>query len=100
MGILEGLLDCGSRDVEVIEAIDEELIEEAIDDIKSNGLQLDIPSLFHSAAQIALGQLDISLDDVEIDTNYCCASISISDTGKVSKKKIKKLEELGFVVYY
>lgn len=100
MGILEGLLDCGYRDVEVIEAIDEDIMEEAIDDIKASGLQLDMPSLFHSAAQIALGQLDISLDNTEIDCNYCCASISILEAAKVSKRKIKKLEQLGFVVYY
>lgn len=100
MGILEGLLDCDLRDIQVIEAINEELIEEAIDDIKMNAEQIDMPSLFYSTAQIAIARLDISPDDVEVDCNYCCASISISDTDKISKKKIKKLEELGFTVYY
>jgi len=94
--IAEILLDCGGMDVDVLSDIDTEIIEEAVEELKSEGVQLDFPNLYYECARIALRRVGLTEEDAEIDCNYVCAAIYLEG----HKNKADKLEGMGFTVYY
>jgi len=93
---LEILLDCGSMDIDVLTDIDTDIIEEAVEELKNEGMQLNFPNLYYECARIALHRVGLTEDDAEIDCNYMCAAIYLEG----HKNKASKLEGMGFTVYY
>ena len=93
---LEILLDCGSMDIDVLTDIDTDIIEEAVEELKNEGMQLNFPNLYYECARIALHRVGLTEEDAEIDCNYACAAIYL----KGHKNKASKLEGMGFTVYY
>ncbi|RLG34526.1 hypothetical protein DRN97_02335 [Methanosarcinales archaeon] len=93
--ILEILLDCGSMDTSVLMDIDSDIIEEAVRELKDEGIELNFPNLYYECARIALHRVGLTEDDAEIDCNYACAAIYLC-----GKDKAKELERTGFTVYY
>jgi len=94
--ILEILLDCGSMDTSVLVDIDSDIIEEAVRELKDEGIELNFPNLYYECARIALNRVGLTEDDAEIDCNYVCAAIYLEG----HKNKAEKLEGMGFTVYY
>jgi len=92
---LEILLDCGSMDIDVLTDIDTDIIEEAVEELKNEGVQLNFPNLYYECARIALHRVGLTEDDAEIDCNYACAAIYL----KRHEDKADKLEGMGFTVY-
>jgi len=93
--ILEILLDCGSMDISVLVGIDSDIIEEAVRELKDEGIELNFPNLYYECARIALNRVGLTEDDAEIDPNYACAAIYLEG----HKDKAEKLEGMGFAVY-
>ena len=99
--LTEILLDCGYRDVWVLEQIDEDILEEAVEELKEEGWEINFPNLYYMCARIALQRANIPEDEAEIDCNYICAHIYVTGkTAKQAQKRAEKLEEMGFSVYY
>ena len=92
---LEILLDCGSMDIDVLTDIDTDIIEEAVEELKNEGMQLNFPNLYYECARIALHRVGLTEDDAEIDCNYVCAAIYL----KGHEDKAEELEAMGFDVY-
>jgi len=95
--IVEAILECGERDVEVISDIDSSIVVEAIERIKEEGIELDFPALYHESAKIGIEKVGINEEEATIDANYACAAIYLKSK---QEKKAKELKKLGFVVYY
>ena len=93
---LEILLDCGSMDIDVLTDIDTDIIEEAVEELKNEGMQLNFPNLYYECARIALHRVGLTEEDAEIDCNYACAAIYL----KGHEDKAEELEAMGFDVYY
>ena len=96
-GFIKDVLNCGIDDVSTITCIEESILQEAIDTLKSENIQLDFPMLYLQCAEIALNKLNIPFNHYEIDCNYLCASIYLT---KTSKRKAEQLEQWGFSVNY
>jgi len=95
--IVEAILECGERDVEVISDIDSGIVVEAIERTKEEGTKLDFPALYYESAKIGLEKVGINEEEATIDANYACAAIYLKSK---QEKKAKELEKLGFMVYY
>lgn len=92
--ILEILLDCGSMDISNL-YIDTDILEEAVEELKAEGIELNFPNLYYECVRIALHRVGLTEDDAEIDCNYVCAAIYLEG----HKNKADKLEGMGFTVY-
>ncbi len=90
------LLDCQILDIGVIEAIDEDIILEAIQNLKLNDMKIDFPNLYYTCVEIGLSRSGIPKEKAVIDNNYLDANIHLTD---VTKIKAGKLEKHGFQVY-
>ena len=75
--------------------IDLEIIEEAVEELKSEGVQLNFPNLYYECARIALHRIGLTEEDAEIDCNYVCAAIYL----KGYEDKAEELERMRFTVY-
>ena len=74
--IVEAILECGERDVEVISDIDSSIVVEAIKKrIKEEGIELNFPALYYESAKIGLEKVGINEEEATIDANYACAAI-------------------------
>ena len=91
--LLCSLLGCGIADIDVITSIDDDIVEEAV---KELGGRISFPDLYYECARIGLEKVGIPEKDAEIDCNYLCAHIWISN----HRRKAKALEKLGFSVTY
>jgi len=91
------LLDCGERDINVLTDIDEDILEEAVKELKDEGIPLNFPNLYYECAKTALEKCGLTVDDAEIDCNYICAAIYLRGG---HEDKAEELEKLGFIVYY
>jgi len=91
------LLDCGERDIDVLTDIDEDILEEAVKELKDEGIPLNFPNLYYECARIALYRVGLVEDNAEIDCNYVCAAIYLHGG---HEDKAEELEKLGFTVYY
>jgi len=95
--IIEAILGCGERDVEVISDVDSSIVVEAIERIKEEDIELDFPALYYESAKIGIEKVGINEEEAIIDANYACAAIYLKSK---KEKKAKELEKLGFVVYH
>lgn len=93
--IVEILLDCGSMDIGNL-YIDTDILEEAVEELKAEGIELNFPNLYYECARIALRRVGLTEEDAEIDCNYACAAIYLQE----HEDKANKLEAMGFTVYY
>ena len=93
--ILEILLDCSSMDTSKF-YIDTEILEEAVRELKDEGIPLDFQTLYYECARIALHRVGLTEEDAEIDCNYACAAIYL----KGHEDKADELDAMGFDVYY
>jgi len=100
MRLSSHLLECGTGDIKVLERIDENVMVEAIEEIKESGLRLNFPFLYMRAVKIALYQVGIFGEDVEVSSNYLDSGVYIKEGRKVPKGKIRALKDLGFNVFY
>ena len=81
----------------IVEApVEEAKVEEAVEELKNEGMQLNFPNLYYECARIALHRVGLTEDDAEIDCNYVCAAIYLEG----HKDKAEKIEGMGFTVYY
>ena len=93
--IAEILLNCGSMDIDKL-CIDTDILEEAVEELKAEGIELNFPNLYYECARIALRRVGLTEEDAEIDCNYVCAAIYLFE----HKDKAEELERMGFTVYY
>ena len=102
MNTIAALLGCGNNDVEVIERIDEDILEEAMQTLRNEGLALNFGSVYEACAKVGLKRAGVPERGVEVDNNYACAAIYVPDDiqARIYKKKLEHLEQMGFRVYY
>lgn len=102
MNTIAALLGCGNNDAEVIECINEDILEEAMQTLRDEGLALSFESVYEACAKVGLRQAGIPERSVEFDNNYACAAIYVPDDvqARIYKRKLEHLEQMGFRVYY
>lgn len=91
--------DCGYADIEpMFGDMDNDLIYDAIDDLKSNGIELTANGIWYNAIDSAICQVFgvEYIDGFEIDANCMASGVYVRDGAKIKglKKKAIEFEEL------
>jgi len=92
--LLATILGCGTGDIELLLEIDTDILGDAIENVKSSGLELNFPNVFREAVRVACAKYGIDKDEIsEVDSNYLASRVYV-----LTKRAYEILNKLGFPV--